>query len=389
MERAERIVALGFGAPVRLAADPGAVADARAHPGHRGAAVRPGVAAGQRAEAGSAGQPLACPPSRPSDRAGLAPASEHQPPLAPGRTTASGAAVVDVLTPAFKVGRPVGPRAPGAGARCAPAMRSARASSRITPARRRMAARNLQRADPSLAGPAACSGRRRGCSSPTAATGSSRSGSPGCPSRRSTPASRPRASSTSMRPAPRGTGRSWPCPTSAAGSGPASGSPGCRGIPVTAVVEQLDPPGALRVVRGAPPLHRHGGRAPRARRPARPPSGRCGTTTCSPCCATATSRATASRSSSSASAPPCPAGPAVLALRTGAPILPTAIYFDGAKRHGVVQPALDTIAPRRRSARTSPASPRTSPHALEELIRVAPEQWHLLQPNWPSATGAS
>ena len=26
-------------------------------------------------------------------------------------------------------------------------------------------------------------------------------------------------------------------------------------------------------------------------------------------------------------------------------------------------------------------------HALEDLIRRAPEQWHLLQPNWPSATG--
>jgi KDO2-lipid IV(A) lauroyltransferase len=23
-------------------------------------------------------------------------------------------------------------------------------------------------------------------------------------------------------------------------------------------------------------------------------------------------------------------------------------------------------------------------HALEELIRRAPDQWHLLQPNWPS-----
>ena len=23
-------------------------------------------------------------------------------------------------------------------------------------------------------------------------------------------------------------------------------------------------------------------------------------------------------------------------------------------------------------------------HELEELIRLAPEQWHLLQPNWPS-----
>jgi KDO2-lipid IV(A) lauroyltransferase len=23
-------------------------------------------------------------------------------------------------------------------------------------------------------------------------------------------------------------------------------------------------------------------------------------------------------------------------------------------------------------------------HELEELIRAAPEQWHLMQPNWPS-----
>jgi KDO2-lipid IV(A) lauroyltransferase len=31
-------------------------------------------------------------------------------------------------------------------------------------------------------------------------------------------------------------------------------------------------------------------------------------------------------------------------------------------------------------------------HELEELIRLAPEQWHLLQPNWPSdhtAAGSS
>ena len=26
-------------------------------------------------------------------------------------------------------------------------------------------------------------------------------------------------------------------------------------------------------------------------------------------------------------------------------------------------------------------------HRLEELIRVAPDQWHLLQPNWPSDPG--
>lgn len=78
-----------------------------------------------------------------------------------------------------------------------------------------------------------------------------------------------------------------------------------------------------------------------------------------------------------------PAGPAVLALRTGAPIHPTAIYFRGSKRHGVVRPALDTA--RRGLLREDIARiTQDVATALEELIREAPEQWHLLQPNWPS-----
>ncbi len=79
-----------------------------------------------------------------------------------------------------------------------------------------------------------------------------------------------------------------------------------------------------------------------------------------------------------------PAGPATLALRTGAPILPTAVYFDGPhNRHAVVRPPLDTSRQgglREDVARVTQALA----HELEELIRVAPEQWHLLQPNWPS-----
>lgn len=78
-----------------------------------------------------------------------------------------------------------------------------------------------------------------------------------------------------------------------------------------------------------------------------------------------------------------PAGPAVLALRTGAPLHPTAIYFDGDRRRGVVRPALDTTRHgdlRQDIARIT----QDVAHALEELIREAPEQWHLLQPNWPS-----
>jgi KDO2-lipid IV(A) lauroyltransferase len=78
-----------------------------------------------------------------------------------------------------------------------------------------------------------------------------------------------------------------------------------------------------------------------------------------------------------------PGGPATLALRTGAPLLPTAIYFDGPRRHGVVLPALDTT----RQGRLRDDVRRVTQdlaHALEDLIRRAPEQWHLLQPNWPS-----
>ena len=79
-----------------------------------------------------------------------------------------------------------------------------------------------------------------------------------------------------------------------------------------------------------------------------------------------------------------PGGPATLALRTGAPLLPTGIYFDGPDlRRGVILPALDTT----RHGKLRDDVQRVTQdlaHALEDLIRRAPEQWHLLQPNWPS-----
>jgi phosphatidylinositol dimannoside acyltransferase len=79
-----------------------------------------------------------------------------------------------------------------------------------------------------------------------------------------------------------------------------------------------------------------------------------------------------------------PGGPATLALRTGAPILPTAIYFDGPHlRRSVVLPALDAT----RHGKLRDDVQRVTQdlaRALEGLIRRAPEQWHLLQPNWPS-----
>jgi len=81
-----------------------------------------------------------------------------------------------------------------------------------------------------------------------------------------------------------------------------------------------------------------------------------------------------------------PAGPATLALRSGAPILPTAIYQRGKMHHGVVRAPLATD---RRSKLRDDVARVTQDLAreLEILIRAAPEQWHLLQPNWPSDPG--
>ena len=77
-----------------------------------------------------------------------------------------------------------------------------------------------------------------------------------------------------------------------------------------------------------------------------------------------------------------PAGPALIALRTGAPLLPAAVYWRGRVRHGVVRPAVDTR--RRGSIRDDVARvTQDCARALEGLIRAAPEQWHLMSPNWP------
>lgn len=80
-----------------------------------------------------------------------------------------------------------------------------------------------------------------------------------------------------------------------------------------------------------------------------------------------------------------PAGPATLALRSGAAVLPAAVYFERARRHrAFVRPPLDTT---RRGPRLRDDVERITQslaREFEELVRAAPEQWHLMQPNWPS-----
>ena len=83
-----------------------------------------------------------------------------------------------------------------------------------------------------------------------------------------------------------------------------------------------------------------------------------------------------------------PAGPATLGLRAGAPILPVAVYFTRRVNghHAIVRPPLD--AERRGKLREDVTRlTQDLAHELEYLIRRAPEQWHLFQPNWPSDPG--
>lgn len=79
-----------------------------------------------------------------------------------------------------------------------------------------------------------------------------------------------------------------------------------------------------------------------------------------------------------------PPGPATLALRTGAPLFPVATFFAGANGYRVV--VRPPILVPEQGSRTQKVELMTQALAreMESLIRQAPEQWHLVQPNWPS-----
>ncbi|MGP0030466.1 MAG: phosphatidylinositol mannoside acyltransferase [Acidimicrobiales bacterium] len=79
-----------------------------------------------------------------------------------------------------------------------------------------------------------------------------------------------------------------------------------------------------------------------------------------------------------------PAGAATLALRTGAVLLPVAVYAGSGPWHtGVVEEPLDTA---RRGPLRADVTRVTQQLAVvfEGMIRRHVEQWHLYQPNWPS-----
>lgn len=80
-----------------------------------------------------------------------------------------------------------------------------------------------------------------------------------------------------------------------------------------------------------------------------------------------------------------PVGPALVARRTGAPLLPTAVYFDGERRLCRIRPP---VAVDRTGALRSDLAATTQRLAteLEILIDAAPDQWHVLQPVFAEPT---
>ncbi len=83
-----------------------------------------------------------------------------------------------------------------------------------------------------------------------------------------------------------------------------------------------------------------------------------------------------------------PAGPATIALRSGAALIASTVFFDGDHHQGIANPPIDTS----RHGKFREDVQRVTQllaDELEALIRQAPEQWHLLQPNWPSDLDAT
>ena len=83
-----------------------------------------------------------------------------------------------------------------------------------------------------------------------------------------------------------------------------------------------------------------------------------------------------------------PAGPATLGIRSGAPVIPVGVYFTRQVNghHAIVRPPIPLD--RQGSLREDVARVTQALAVdLEYLIRRAPDQWHLFQPNWPSDPG--
>lgn len=79
-----------------------------------------------------------------------------------------------------------------------------------------------------------------------------------------------------------------------------------------------------------------------------------------------------------------PAGPAVLARRTGAQILPTACYLDPDGNMQVIIERPIELNPDTPLRDEIPRVMQQVANQFETFIRQAPQNWHVLQPLWPS-----
>jgi KDO2-lipid IV(A) lauroyltransferase len=79
-----------------------------------------------------------------------------------------------------------------------------------------------------------------------------------------------------------------------------------------------------------------------------------------------------------------PPGPAALADRTGALLLPVGCYFEPGGRHRFDIHAPLEIPDLPTAEERVAAATRRLAGVVEEIVRMAPEQWHLVVPNWPS-----
>jgi KDO2-lipid IV(A) lauroyltransferase len=79
-----------------------------------------------------------------------------------------------------------------------------------------------------------------------------------------------------------------------------------------------------------------------------------------------------------------PAGPAAMADRADADLIPVGVYFRrGAGHRFVMHPPIEIPDLPDRDERIRIGTERLGA-VLEEIIRARPEQWHLVLPNWPS-----
>jgi lauroyl/myristoyl acyltransferase len=82
-----------------------------------------------------------------------------------------------------------------------------------------------------------------------------------------------------------------------------------------------------------------------------------------------------------------PAGPALLSLSSGAPLLPCAVFTRAEGWHIAVSPplAVERTGDRRLDVR---AISKALAREFERAISASPADWHLFQPGWPAADGS-